>query len=105
MDALRPNSPYPRAPVYGGRTPEARVVAAGAGSLLRGAGPLSLPLSSIFGAGASTGLSCAWVVQDTPYSVICRGRCFTGPDGAPSRRALRDNTHPSVGYGLPGAPP
>ena len=68
MDALRPNSPYPRAPVYGGRTPEARVVAAGAGNLLRGAGPLSLPLSSISGADASICLFCAWVVQYTPFA-------------------------------------
>ena len=75
MDALRPNSPYPRAPVYGGRTPETHVVAAGAGGLLKGAGSLSLPLSSISGMGASAGLSCAWVVQYTPYSVICRDRC------------------------------
>ena len=94
MDALRPNSPYPRAPVYGGRTPGTQMVAAGADSLLRGAGSLSLPLSSISGAGASTGLSCAWVVQYTPYSVICRGRCLTGPDGAPGRRALHKKEPP-----------
>ena len=68
------------------------MVAAGAGSFLKGAGSLSLPLSSISGAGASIGLFCAWVVQYTPYSVICRGRCFTGPDGAPGRRALHGNT-------------
>ena len=33
MDASRPNSPYPRAPVYGGRALGTCLVAAGAGGL------------------------------------------------------------------------
>ena len=39
------NSAYPRTPVYGGRIPEAWLVAAGAGSFLKGAGSFSLPPS------------------------------------------------------------
>ena len=72
MDALRPNSPYPRTPVYGGRTPESRVVTSGAGGLRKATGPLSLPLSPISGAGGSIGLQRAWIVEYTPLVVTRR---------------------------------
>ena len=67
LDAPRPNSPYPRAPVYGGRIPEVRVVATGAGDLLKAAAPYSLPLSPISGADNSTHLQRASMMQYTPF--------------------------------------
>ena len=50
MDAVRPNSPYPRTPIYGGRALGTCLVASGAGGLRKaGCSLLAAPLLNLRG--------------------------------------------------------